>query len=130
MKRPEWTVLVGVRPKPKGGAEEAKARAASVAAALVRYSRRERAAEAAGWDEVKDVPGAAAQGIGFKVRAAAAAGAAAAGETKAGAAEKGAVAPEGKKAPAGPNAPAPKPPASKPPAPKSPGLKAPAPKKP
>jgi hypothetical protein len=121
MKRPEWTVLVGVRPKPKGGAEEAKARAASVAAALVRYSRREKAAEAAGWDEVKGVPGAAAQGIGFKVRAAAAGAA----ETKAGAAEKGAVAPEGKKAPAGPNAPA-----SKPPVPKSPGPKAPAPKKP
>ncbi|HLM73477.1 MAG TPA: hypothetical protein VK459_12315, partial [Polyangiaceae bacterium] len=53
MKHPSFTVAVGVRPRPKGGAEEAKARGAAVVAALARYSRREKAAEAAGWDEVK-----------------------------------------------------------------------------
>lgn len=111
LKHPEWTVVVGVRARPKGGAEEAKARAQSVVAALARYSRREKAAEAAGWDEVKDAAGAAAQGIGFKVRAPKALKAAGTGgtaEKKPAAAEKGAVAPEGKKAPEGPKAPAPK----------------------
>jgi hypothetical protein len=134
MKQPSWTVAVGVRPRPKGGAEEAKARAAAVVAALALYSRREKAAEAAGWDEVKDVAGAAAQGIGFKVRGAkaAVAGAGAAGTSAAAGtgekkpAEKGAVAPEGKKTPEGPKVPAPKPVVPKVP---NPGPKAPAPKK-
>ncbi|NUQ72286.1 MAG: hypothetical protein HUU21_01890 [Polyangiaceae bacterium] len=102
MKHPEWTVLVGVRPRPKGGAEEAKARASAVAAALVRYSRREKAAEAGGWDEVKDAPGAVLHGIGLKVRAPKAA------EKKAGAAEKRQPEPTEKKAPEGAKAPAPK----------------------
>lgn len=73
-----------------------------MAAALVRYSRREKAAEAGGWDEVKDAPGAVLHGIGLKVRAPKAA------EKKAGAAEKRQPEPTEKKAPEGAKAPAPK----------------------
>lgn len=116
LKHPEWTLVVGVRPKPtKGGADEAKAMAAAVATALNRYTRREKAAEAAGWDEVKDSPGAAAHGIGFKVRGAKpAAQAAGAGD------KKPTAAPAPQKEPAAPKPAAPKPATPKPPAPKKP----------
>lgn len=67
LKHPEWSVAVGARPKPKGGDEEAKARAAAVVDALRRFTRREKAAEVVGWADVKDVAGASVQGIGLKI---------------------------------------------------------------
>jgi OmpA-OmpF porin, OOP family len=83
MKHPEWTVVVGVRPKPKGD-DEAKARAGAIAGAIQRLARREKAAEAGTWSDVKDMAGAAVHGIGLKVKGAKAKTAAAAeGEKKA-----------------------------------------------
>lgn len=67
LKRPGWKVIVGVRPKPKGGEDEAKASAKVIADALRRFTRSEASAEVAPWASVKDAPGAAAAGIGIKI---------------------------------------------------------------
>lgn len=113
MKRPEWTVVVGVRPRAKGGDEEAKARAGAVVEAIRRFARREKAAEAGAFSDVKDAAGANAQGIGFKVRGAKVAAAAAAADKKV-AAPAGAGAVDKKAAPSGAGAgAAPKPAAPK-----------------
>jgi OOP family OmpA-OmpF porin len=63
--KPAWSVAIGVRPSPPGGQSEAMLRAFAVADALRRLTRRDTIAETVGWAAVKDLPGAAAHGIGF-----------------------------------------------------------------
>jgi OOP family OmpA-OmpF porin len=62
---PSWTLRVGVRPSPRGGAAEAEARTNAVVAWLRKLARRDQAAEAAGWDAVKGAPRAAEHGLGL-----------------------------------------------------------------
>jgi OOP family OmpA-OmpF porin len=73
--KPAWSVAVGVRPSPKGGASEAMLRSFTVVDALRRFTKRDTIAETVGWAAVKDLPGAAAQGIGFLLLTGAAEGA-------------------------------------------------------
>jgi OmpA-OmpF porin, OOP family len=61
----DWSVAVGVRPSPSGGASEAEARANAVAAAIRRFARREKAAMIVGWDTVKAASRAAELGVGI-----------------------------------------------------------------
>ncbi|MEZ4294422.1 MAG: thrombospondin type 3 repeat-containing protein [Polyangiaceae bacterium] len=63
--KPAWSVAVGVRPTPAGGQTDAMLRAFTVVDALRRFTRRDTIAETVGWAAVKDLPGAAAHGIGF-----------------------------------------------------------------
>lgn len=72
-RHPDWTLGVGVRPGPTGAggkAEEAQrdalARAMAIANRIAALSHRAAAAEAVGWDAVKQQPG-AATGVGFVV---------------------------------------------------------------
>lgn len=62
-------VAIGVRPKPKGGAEDANARASVIAEVIRRFTRSDSVVDVVSWDLVKDVPGAAALGLGFKLLA-------------------------------------------------------------
>lgn len=68
-RRPDWTLAVGARPGP-GNAEEAQRaaleRAMLVANRIGAYAHRPAAAEAVGWDAVKQQPG-AASGLAFAV---------------------------------------------------------------
>jgi OmpA-OmpF porin, OOP family len=68
-RRPDWTLAVGARPGP-GTPEEAQRaaleRAMLVANRIGAYAHRPAAAEAVGWDAVKQQPG-AASGLGFAV---------------------------------------------------------------
>ncbi|HEY3822507.1 MAG TPA: thrombospondin type 3 repeat-containing protein [Polyangiaceae bacterium] len=68
-RRPDWTLAVGARPGP-GKPEEAQRgslqRAMLVANRLATYTHRPGAAEAVGWDAVKQQPGASG-GVGFLV---------------------------------------------------------------
>ena len=67
VKHADWKIVVGVRPSPKGGPDEAEARAKAIVTALRRYARREQAAEVAAWTVVKAAPRAAELGVGFVV---------------------------------------------------------------
>jgi hypothetical protein len=62
---PEWSLVIGARPSPKGGAAAAAARARAVVKAIRGFARREKAAEAAGWDLVKAGPRAEELGMGM-----------------------------------------------------------------
>jgi OOP family OmpA-OmpF porin len=66
---PDWIVAVGARPAgPSGRAEQAALnRAFAVALTLRFFTHRDAAAETVSWAAVRDVPGAAASGIGVLV---------------------------------------------------------------
>ena len=67
LKHPDWSVAVGVRPTPKGGANEALLRSFAVVDALRRFTRRDKVAETVAWAAVRALPSAEAHGIGFMV---------------------------------------------------------------
>jgi hypothetical protein len=62
---PDWSLVIGARPSPRGGAAEATARTQAVVKAIRGFARREKAAEAASWDVVKAAPRAEELGIGI-----------------------------------------------------------------
>jgi hypothetical protein len=64
---PTYSVAVGVRPTPKGGANEALLRSFAVVDALRRFTRRDEVAETVAWAAVKAQPRAAEHGVGFLV---------------------------------------------------------------
>ncbi|MEB2310772.1 MAG: hypothetical protein OZ921_18320 [Sorangiineae bacterium] len=64
-----WTMMVGVRPTAATAEaeQEALTKSLTLIIALESYTRRSEAAESVGWAAVKDVPGAAASGIGVEI---------------------------------------------------------------
>lgn len=67
---PDWTLGVGVRPGPGKQEETEKAsleRAMLVANRIAAYAHRPSVAEAVGWDAVKQLPSAAASGVGLVI---------------------------------------------------------------
>ena len=67
LRHPAWSVAVGVRETPKGGANEALLRAFATVDAIRRFTRRDDVAETVAWSAVKSLSGAAAYGIGFMI---------------------------------------------------------------
>ena len=68
-RRPDWTLAVGARPgagKPEEAQRGSLQRALLVANRIATYTHRPGAAEAVGWDAVKQQPD-AASGVGFAV---------------------------------------------------------------
>jgi hypothetical protein len=68
-RRPDWTLAVGARPgagAPEAAQQGSLRRAMLVANRIATFTHRPGAAEAVGWDAVKQQPG-AASGVGFLV---------------------------------------------------------------
>jgi OmpA-OmpF porin, OOP family len=69
-RHPDWTLGVGVRPgpsKPEEAEKESLERAMLVANRINAYTHRPSAAEAVGWDAVKQLPSAASSGVGLVI---------------------------------------------------------------